>query len=1438
MKRFSLMLFFLSVVMAMPVLASWEMKQGPLMTRWASEIDVNNPLPEYPRPQMVRDKWLNLNGIWQFQPGSSSDPIPVGQTLTDEILVPFPMESAISGIMAHHERSWYRRTFEVPSDWAGKNILLHLDAVDWESQVYVNGNSVAIHKGGYDPVVLDITPYLNASGSQELIVRVFDPTDDAGYPRGKQTLYPGGIMYTAVSGIWQPVWIEPVDPYAVSDLRMTPDIDNSRLKLRVNTLSVTGNMKFNAVVRSQGQTVASLSDAAPNTDLEIVIPNQRLWSPNDPFLYDLEITLLRNSVVIDTINSYFGMRKCSLGIVDGVHKMFLNNEFVFQMGPLDQGWWPDGLYRAPTDEALKYDIEKTKEFGFNMTRKHIKVESARWYYWADKIGLMVWQDMPSVNSYTGNPQPIDKPQFELELNRMIDTCWNSPSIVSWVVFNEWQGQHDTEYLVNMVKTKDPSRLVNQGSGGGYANVGDIYDVHSYPQPGFPNPADESSAIMARVCGEYGGIGYIVEGHLWNPNRATGIYSSTNNPLELLNRYNSYHDSLLSFKVDQGLSAAVYTEITDVENECNGLMTYDRIVKVSEKAIAKANHRVIVGDLSSEVVLPTSQTNARTWTYTTDQPADGWFETGFDTSAWLTGNGGFGTSGTPNAVIGTNWNTSDIWLRQSFVLGDYTPSQINLMSFNIFHDEDVEVYINGVLAGTRSGYTTSYISMPINDAGKAALISGGENVIAIHCHQAQGGQFIDAGISIVKQIVNASYVPVDTFSYWNMDESAGNIATDISGDNNGTVYNGAAWNAAGRVNGCIDFDGIDDHVRVARQISNDFSVAFWTKTTQVAGGNDQWWQGCGIIDADIPFQADDFGISLFVDKLAFGVGNQDKTIVSESVINDGMWHFCVVSRKADGTIKLYVDGMLEAYDVANDDPLASSATITFGAMNTDERYFDGSLDEVMFFDRELGDLEIAAMYSNLEYVAAVPEGVYAFTGNNSITVAWDDSPVASSYNVKRATVSGGPYTSVYTTNQTYYVDTDLEDDTEYYYVISAVNPVGESDISAEVSAKNITLMAWFNAHDIEGKSSGTAIDRWNDISGNGFDATQPDSGRRPVYIAEAVNGHPALRFTNSSKTYLGLARPVADNFTIMVVFRSTQGIGSGTQFYQGAGLINGEMPGVTNDYGTCLNADGKIVAGTGSPDRNVVSASGYNDGEPHLMTFRRVRSSGELKLFVDGVLVDTNTAGTQSLGSPSRLIIGAQQTEINYFSGDIAEIRIYNKALDDNKLNQAHTELINRYILGLPAPAFSPYPADDSVMVSAQTDLSWTPGAAAQLHRVYLGQSNPPAFEAEITEPSFDPAILEPQATYYWRVDEVNSAGTTVGQLWSFSTAIKGDLEPDGDVDLLDFASLAYSWQAASCGPANDWCQGNDIDSSGSVDLADLQAVSVNWLIGTDLQPVE
>jgi len=717
----------------------WKMGKAVLMTPFAAKIDTANVLGEYPRPQMTREKWMNLNGIWQFQPGTGfGQTLPTG-TFSQKILVPFPVESAISGVMTHYDNLWYRRTFTIPVEWSRQRILVHFGAVDYESEVYINGQAVGVHVGGYDPFTYDITSKLIAGGLQEIAVKVNDPTNAGGQPRGKQSLTPGGIMYTACSGIWQPVWLEPVPQTSISDLKIVPDLDNSSVVIKASTLGNDSTLTVNIEVKDGANTVAQFTGNA-NSNLRIPVVNPKLWSPNSPFLYDLKITLMSGNTPLDSLGSYFGMRKISMKQVGSVQKLFLNNESIFQFGPLDQGYWPDGVYTAPTDSAMLFDLQNIKGFGYNMVRKHIKVEPYRWYYYADKLGLLVWQDMPSSNSYTNSPQTINTPQFKSELEKMVQTHWNSPSIVMWVVFNESQGQHDTPALVSDVISLDSTRLVNQASGGNYFGVGNILDLHSYPGPGCP-----VSTSQALTCGEFGSIGLNVPNHLWG----TGLsFIMVDTEDELMSTYQDYAKSLMQFKSYNGLSAAVFTQITDVEVEVNGIYTYDRaICKMDKATLLATNQDVINKNMVITQVLPTSLNTGRTWKYTTTQPSSTWFGTSFNDTVWKSGSGGFGSTGMTGGNVRTSWTSSDIWIRQQFDLGNLSAADIEALELNLFHDEDCEIYFNGVLAASFTGYNTAYQFFPITTAGKNALIANSSNLIAIHCHQTTGGQYIDAGISI-------------------------------------------------------------------------------------------------------------------------------------------------------------------------------------------------------------------------------------------------------------------------------------------------------------------------------------------------------------------------------------------------------------------------------------------------------------------------------------------------------------------------------------------------------------------------------------------------------------------------------------------------------------------------------------------------------------------
>ncbi len=722
--------------------ADWQPKQAPLMTRWAKEVTPERVHPEYPRPQMVRKEWQNLNGLWDYTIRPKDDPQP--KDWDGKILVPFPVESALSGVMKQvgpENRLWYHRTFKLPEKWNDQRVLLHFGAVDWDTTVFVNGKQAGDHRGGYDPFTFDITDALKKDAENEIVVSVLDPSDASYQARGKQVQRPHSIWYTPTTGIWQTVWLEPVAGDSVTGFTLTPNVDDQKLTVTVQT---RGNVDSIVVLVLDGGRQVAASTGKPRQAIDLKIPEAKLWSPASPHLYDVRIVSRGAKDAVDTLSSYCAMRKIALGKDDkGINRILLNGKFVFQYGPLDQGFWPDGLYTAPTDEALKYDLEITKRLGFNMVRKHVKVEPARWYHHCDKLGLLVWQDMPSGDRYIRNDQPdIDRTsesakQFETEWTNIIKANYNSPSIVMWVPFNEGWGQFDTARITELTKKLDPTRLVNSASGWTDRGTGDVHDIHVYPGPGSPKPTEKRAAVL----GEFGGLGLPLEGHTWQAKGNWGYRNYTDR--ETLTRdYISLLERLHPLIGEPGLSAAVYTQTTDVEIEVNGLMTYDRAqIKLDEKSATAAALRLHEPPPKVTVVAPTSQQKGLTWSYRTDKPADGWEQPTFNASSWKTGEAGFGTRGTPGAAVRTEWKTNDIWLRREFELDSPNPNRPQL---SIHHDEDAEIYLNGVLAARVNGYVTDYTRVPISDEARKALRAG-KNVIAVHCKQTGGGQYIDVGL---------------------------------------------------------------------------------------------------------------------------------------------------------------------------------------------------------------------------------------------------------------------------------------------------------------------------------------------------------------------------------------------------------------------------------------------------------------------------------------------------------------------------------------------------------------------------------------------------------------------------------------------------------------------------------------------------------------------
>lgn len=585
--------------LAVQLHAQWKPVEGRISTQWSEQVNPDNVLPEYPRPIMERTEWKNLNGLWDYAIIEKGKHTP--SVFDGKILVPFAVESSLSGVaktVGAEKVLVYRRSFDVPSSWKGKRVLLHFGAVDWKTDVWVNDVKVGSHTGGFTPFSFDITEALQRKNNT-LLVKVWDPTDKGYQPRGKQVSRPEGIWYTPVTGIWQTVWLEPVSESYIQDLRITPDIDNSLLSLKALVKDATSKDLVEVKI-FDGQQLVAQGKSINGECVQVAMPeNAKLWSPESPFLYTLKVSLKQGGKLVDEVSSYAAMRKySSKRDANGIVRLELNNKPLFQFGPLDQGWWPDGLYTAPTDEALLYDIQKTKDFGFNMIRKHIKVEPARWYTYCDKLGIIVWQDMPSGDR---NPEWQNRKYFEgtemkrsaeseacyrKEWKEIMDALYSYPCIGTWIPFNEAWGQFKTPEIVEWTKQYDPTRLVNPASGGNHYTCGDMLDLHNYP-------ASELylyDAQRATVLGEYGGIGWVVQGHIWEPDRNWG-YIQFNSSKEVTDEYVKYAEKLYDL-IPRGFSAAVYTQTTDVEVEVNGLMTYDRkVIKLDEKRVREINRKL-------------------------------------------------------------------------------------------------------------------------------------------------------------------------------------------------------------------------------------------------------------------------------------------------------------------------------------------------------------------------------------------------------------------------------------------------------------------------------------------------------------------------------------------------------------------------------------------------------------------------------------------------------------------------------------------------------------------------------------------------------------------------------------------------------------------------------------------------------------------------------
>ncbi|MBK1879327.1 glycoside hydrolase family 2 protein [Pelagicoccus mobilis] len=742
--------------------ASDDSTYGSLKTPWAAEVSEELPWPEYPRPQLVRDSdsWSNLNGKWNYAITEKGSPSP--KSWDGEILVPFAAESQLSGVQRNvgaDRELWYQRDVDIAQASNGDRVLLHFGAVDWECEVWINGEAMPVHRGGYDPFSYDITDHIKRRNPQEIKVRVWDPTSEGEQARGKQVDKPGGIMYTAVTGIWQTVWTETVPASSIRAAYTVADIETSTFTIHTETAGrYSPQLTLKATATLDGKPVGTASGPA-NHPLDLKVSKSKLWTPESPTLYDIQLELISSGKTVDTVSTYSALREVGLAKDSvGQTRITLNDDFQFLLGPLDQGWWPDGLYTAPTDEALRFDIEATKKMGFNTARKHVKIEPARWYYWADKLGLLVWQDMPSANGATFNSiiqaehqiSTEAAAQFRHETNAMVEYLRPFPSVIIWTIFNEGWGQHNSTNLQKWLMAYDPTRIVGGPSGWQDHGHGHLADIHRYPGPAMPDTIKDRALVLS----EYGGIkGQLPGDHTWDPKGGWGYGADTaaQTPEEAAEarneRYRGINEELKPL-IRAGLSAAIYTQTTDVEVEINGLLTYDRVgYKFAPEWLAKEHaplYNIDKKQSKPRTLLPTSREASSRWSYTTNEPSEGWEQPDFDDSNWNSGLAPFGDPDGELFPVNTHWVSEHIWLRRSFEVSD---AKIGDLMLQLHNNDGVEVYLNGVLLRKTGGWSPFYRLEPALEEAKKALKKG-TNTIAVRCENNSQGiriHFLDLGL---------------------------------------------------------------------------------------------------------------------------------------------------------------------------------------------------------------------------------------------------------------------------------------------------------------------------------------------------------------------------------------------------------------------------------------------------------------------------------------------------------------------------------------------------------------------------------------------------------------------------------------------------------------------------------------------------------------------
>ena len=733
---------------------------SPLMTVWGEKMTPETAWQQHPRPNLKRNNWVNLNGMWDYAitaidakegatPSVCDWQEPAKPAWQGQILVPFAMESALSGVgraVQPNEAIWYHRTFDV-NELNGDRLLLHFDGVDYRSQVFVNGIEVSEypHESGILPQTIDATKAVRP-GKNELVVYVWDPTDSWMNATGKQVLKPQGIMYTACSGIWQTVWMETVPSTYVTGYNIDSDIAKGIAKVTLKTKGNLMGAKATITVKDEnGKKVASGKVKNWEKPVELKIKDAQLWSPDNPYLYTLDIALTSDGGT-DKVEGYFGMREIKMGKdKNGANCFFLNGEKIYMQGTLDQGWWPDGLLTPPSEEALKFDIQFLKDAGFNMMRKHIKIEPMLYYYWCDKLGIMVWQDMTSgpgnVNARYGS--------YRRELKGMMDLLQPIPSIVVWVPYNEGWGEQEAfkaNATLRWVQNYDKTRLVDGPSGWTDHGVGDTKDMHNYPGPGMFDLMPKRISVL----GEFGGLGLVIADHTWKNEGAWG-YVSDKSTEDSFARYTSLM-TRLSRLAGKGLAASVYTQTTDVEIENNGLLTYDRKVDKYGRANLKKLHDMVYAGAENAFAEKTIMDAELTWLYTTQTPANGW-QTAEGKDGWREGKAGFGNAvikkDNRNAKVNTEWETDNLWLRRDFEWNENLNAG-DIVYLEIFYDQDPVIYLNGVEIARYADWNGSYSPMDIDMAAFRKAIKKGKNTIAVELHNLTGGAYFDMCIKLLSE----------------------------------------------------------------------------------------------------------------------------------------------------------------------------------------------------------------------------------------------------------------------------------------------------------------------------------------------------------------------------------------------------------------------------------------------------------------------------------------------------------------------------------------------------------------------------------------------------------------------------------------------------------------------------------------------------------------